>query len=150
MPKTIRSAFIILWLQLTLSIITISAAFITVSFKADHGFWRGFQDRISAAGGAASLEEYGAYHAGSIFGAIIIPVIFLLGSLWSIRRRWFWLCVVFITFSIIGTFGQGSLPFLSITVLILILSPSAREWLNDKGVTKSTERAEPAATDNAV
>jgi hypothetical protein len=137
MPKTIRSAIVLLWIQFAFIFLTIIAAFVTISVKAEQGFWLGFQNSIAARAGASSLSVYGPTHAGSLLGLLMFPLIFSIGSLWSISRRWFRLFLVFIVLSILGTIGQHSFPLLSIIIFCLVISFSGRGWMKGHDVVVS-------------
>ena len=134
MPKTIRAAIIILWIQIAVRVLFITAAIITISHKAEEGFWRGVQDSLAAASGASSLSEYGPDHAGHLSGAASVPLPFLLASLWGIRSRRLWPVVVCTVLLILVSFGQASVLWPSILILILVCTGSARGWLNHEVV----------------
>jgi hypothetical protein len=129
MPKTIKAALVILWIQIALATSILIGAFVTVTYKAKHGFWLGFQDRIAAAGNAPSLADYGAYHAGRISGSIFISLVLLAASLWSIKDRCYRIVVVCSTLLVLMSLNQQSTPILSFAVLALVSVGTGRAWL---------------------
>ena len=129
MPNIIKAVLIILWIQIILCVLLIAAAHVTLAYKAERGFWRGFQDSLAAKGGASSLAEYGPFNAGRISGAALILFTLQIVSVWSIKTRRLWPVVACTSLLILAALGQQSFPLFSIIVLVLVCRASARNWL---------------------
>jgi hypothetical protein len=102
-------------------------------------FWRGFQKRLARAAGAESLEQYGASHVATFTGEQLFYALLFAVCFWSLKSRRFWPVLIVIVLLIFADLGNGGLPLMTITALVLVLTRSGREWLIPKAsITPST------------
>jgi hypothetical protein len=132
MPKAVRAAIVIIWIQIAFVVCYIIAASVTAIHKVDVGFWGGLQNRIASDAGAPSLAEYTSYHAGRICGAAFIVIVFLGASLWAIKARRFWPAFIFSLILILAGLTGRSFPILSIAVLILVCVAPRGYWAGNR------------------
>lgn len=125
MPGTIRAALFLIRVQLAILAIAIGIAFLTATYKAEHGFWRGLQTSMAAVSGAPSLDEYTFYHAGILTGAALLPTLFLSLSGSAIKAHRFWPAVIW---ALLAGLGGGIFAIFFIIVVVLLSVTSRTYW----------------------
>lgn len=113
------------WIQIAFAVLMSTVAIITISFKADSGFWYGFQGGLANRTSASSLVDYDAKNAGEFVGQMLMTLVPSLLALWFAAKGQRIVMIICLAVELVIAFNV-----VPIVGLIVAFIPAFKYYLN--------------------